>query len=174
MYYMTRLLLLVPPRNFNDTEYSVTRERLEQAGIQVTLTSVVEEEITGMGGMKITPEKELRLTNPNNYDALVIIGGSGTPKLLDYPEVTNIIKKFENQGKPIAAICLAPIILAKAGILKGVICTVFPTNFALKWLKDGGATYSELNVVEDDNIITADGPGAAKEFAGKILKKFNL
>lgn len=171
---MTRILLLVPPKSFNDTEYSVTRKTLEQSGIHVTLTSVVEEEITGMGGMKIKPDKELRSTNPNNYDAFVIIGGSGTPKLLDYPEVLDRVKKFENQGKPIAAICLAPIILAKAGILKGVICTVFPTNFALKWLKGGGATYSELHVVEDDNIITADGPGAAEEFAGKILKKFNL
>jgi protease I len=171
---MPNILLLIPPSNFNEKEYSTTRKVLEKAGIQITLTSVTKDQVIGMGGMKLQPNKELRSTNPNNYDGLVIIGGLGTPKLLDYPEVIDRVKKFEEQGKLIAAICLAPIVLAKAGILKGVMCTVFPTDFALGWLKEGGATYSKMPVVEDENIITANGPKAAEEFAGKILKKFNL
>ncbi len=171
---MSKVLMLVPQRNFNDTEFSVTKKGLEEKGVEVTVTSITTEYAMSMKGEKIQPEKELRLTNSNNYDALVIIGGSGTPQLLDYPEVIDRVKKFNGQGKLIAAICLAPIILAKAGILKGVMSTVFPADFAISQLKDRGATYTKKPVVEDGNIITANGPKSAEEFVEKILNKFNL
>ena len=168
---MTKILLLISQRNFNDTEFSVTKKTLEQQGVQVTVSSITTDDATGMEGMKVSPEKALREANPNEYDGMVIIGGSGSPKLLDYPEVFEKIRRFDEQGKVIAAICLAPMILAKAGILKGVMSTVFPVDFAIGALKREGATYSQEHVVEDDNIITADGPDSAKEFASKILKK---
>lgn len=171
---MAKILILISQRNFNDTEFNVTKNTLKQRGAQVTIASIDKDDAISMEGMKIKPDKELRSINPNDYDCLVIIGGSGTPKLLDFPEVALITKKFDEQKKIIAAICLAPIVLAKAGILKGVISTVFPAQFAIGVLKKENATYSELHVIEDDNIITADGPEVAKEFVDKILKKFNL
>ena len=168
---MVKVLLLIAQRNFNDTEFNITKNTLERQGIQVTVSSITTDDAVSMKEIRVKPDQELRLTNPNNYDAFVIIGGSGTPKLLDYPEVIDRVKRFDEQGKVIAAICLAPMILAKAGILKGVMSTVFPVDFAIGTLKREGATYSQEHVVEDDNIITADGPDSAKEFASKILKK---
>ena len=60
------------------------------------------------------------------------------------------------------------------GVLKGVQATVFPVDFAIGVLRQGGASYSQQHVVEDDNVITADGPDVAGEFARKILNRFNL
>jgi protease I len=171
---MPKILLLVPQRNFNDTEFTVTRNALEIKGCEVTIASITKDEALSMEGGKIKPDIELRLANPNNYDAFVLIGGSGTPQLLDYPEVISTVKKFNEQEKLIAAICLAPIILAQAGILVGVLSTVYPADFAIKDLKDGGASYSEMHVIKDGNIITADGPEVAQKFVNEILKEFNF
>jgi len=168
---MVKVLFLISQRNFNDTEFNVTKKGLEDKGVQVTVSSITTDDAISMEGDRVRPDQELRLANPNDYDGFVLIGGSGTPRLLDYPEVSDKVRKFNDQGKLLAAICLAPMILAKAGILKGVISTVFPVDFAIVVLKQEGGTYSQEHVVEDDNIITADGPEAAREFVDKILKK---
>ncbi len=169
---MVRVLLLIAQRNFNETEFLVTKKGLEEKEIQITVASITTDDAVGMEGMRIKPDKSLRRTNTNEYDAFVIIGGSGTPKLLDYPEVIEWVRRFDRQNKLIAAICLAPMILARAGILKGVVSTVFPVDFAIGVLKQESATYSNRHVIEDDNIITADGPEVAREFVNKILKRF--
>jgi len=166
--------MLIAQRNFNDTEFSVTKKTLEQRGVQVTISSITMDDAIGMEGLRVKPTIALREANPNDYDAFVIIGGSGSPRLMDYPEVIDRVRRFNEQEKVIAAICLAPMILAKSGILKGVLSTVFPADFAVGVLKQEGANYTEQHVVEEGNIITADGPKSAEEFANKILKKFNL
>ena len=93
---------------------------------------------------------------------------------MDYPEVLERVRQFHEKGKLVSAICLAPMILARAGILKGVMSTVFPTDWAITSLKNNGAHYTSDHVVEDGNIITADGPQSAKEFAEKIIKKLQV
>ncbi len=171
---MVKVLMLIAQRNFNDTEFSVTKKTLEQREIKVTVSSITTDDAVGMEGLRVKPNTALREANPNDYDAFVIIGGSGSPRLMDYPEIIDRVRRFDEREKVIAAICLAPMVLAKAGILKGVLSTVFPADFAVGVLKQEGATYTEQHVVEDGNIITADGSRAAEEFANKILKKFNV
>jgi len=68
----------------------------------------------------------------------------------------------------VGAICIAPGILARAGILKDKKATVFPSE--IETLKREGAHYSALPVVIDGKIVTADGPEAAEGF-GKALVK---
>ncbi|RJP34563.1 MAG: hypothetical protein C4536_02525 [Actinobacteria bacterium] len=71
-------------------------------------------------------------------------------------------------GKMVAAICIAPVILAKAGILQGVEATVSPGMEGE--LTAGGAILVEQPVVVDGNIITGWGPDAAVEFAQEVNK----
>ena len=66
-----------------------------------------------------------------------------------------------------AAICAAPVVLAKAGILSGKNVTIFKGMETQ--LKD--AKYINKHIVEDGNIITSQGPGTAMEFALNILKR---
>lgn len=171
---MVRALLIISGKNFNDTEYSATKQTLEEKKVEVTVSSITREEAVGMFGMKVTPDVTVRKVNPNEYDVLIIIGGSGSPSLLDYPEVLERVREFNNRKKLIAAICLAPVVLGRAGVLRGVISTVFPSDWAITSLRREGAQYSSDHVVVDENIITADGPSSAKEFAKKILKKLNV
>jgi protease I len=67
-------------------------------------------------------------------------------------------------GRPVAAICLSPPVLARAGVLAGKRATTFPAERAIVELKRGGATYVEEPVVQDGIIVTANGPEAATAF----------
>jgi len=167
-------LFIISQKNFNDTEFSVTKRILEQAGVKVTVSSISRDEATGMSGLKITPEKKISEVSVDEYDVLVIIGGSGSPTLLDYPEVLDKVRAFDERGKIIAAICLGPAILARAGVLKGINSTVFPSEWAIALFMRNGAKYTPEHVVVDKNIITADGPDSVEEFANRILKKLSM
>ncbi len=167
---MTDVLYIIAQQNFRDEELMVPKEILENAGVKVTVASITTDEALGMMGARVSPDITVREANPNNFDALVIAGGSGSPKLSDYPEVLNIVRQFNEQDKLIASICLAGIVLAKAGVLKGRNATVFPSDFALAEYNRQGVNYSEEHVVVDGNIITADGPEAVQQFGEQIVK----
>ncbi|MEM7821637.1 MAG: DJ-1/PfpI family protein [Candidatus Aenigmatarchaeota archaeon] len=163
------VLFIVAQQNFRDEELSKPKQILEKEGAKVKVASITREQAIGMLGMKIIPELAVRDANPNEFDALVIVGGSGSPKLAEYPEVINILKKFKEQEKPIAAICLAPYVLAKAGILEGKNVTLYPADFAIAEIRRAKANYVEKPVVVDGRIITADGPQSAEMFGNEIV-----
>lgn len=167
---MARTLYIISQQNFRDEELFVPEDILRTNGHSVTIASITNEEARGMLGARIKPNITVRNANPNNFDALIIAGGSGSPKLADYPEVLNIIRKFREQNKPIASICLAGYVLARAGILKGVNATVYPADFAIAEYRKSRVKYTEKHVVVDGKIITADGPEVAKEFGEEIVK----
>jgi protease I len=166
---MKKILFIIAQQNFRDEELKIPKQILEEKA-KVTTASITTQEARGMLGLKVKPEISVRDSNPNDFDLLVVVGGSGSPKLADYPEVLNLIKKFYEQKKPIAAICLAPYVLAKAGILRGKKVTCYPADFALSELRRTGATYISKPVVVDGDLVTAVGPEAAKEFGEQIVK----
>jgi protease I len=100
---------------------------------------------------------------------VVFVGGSGSKQYFEDPEALEIAKKAYEKGKIVAAICIAPVILANAGILKGKKATVHHGNE--QELEKKGANYINQNVVKDGKIITACGPSAAREFGNTIAKE---
>ncbi|MGC8812207.1 MAG: DJ-1/PfpI/YhbO family deglycase/protease [Candidatus Aenigmatarchaeota archaeon] len=167
---MKKVLYIIAQQNFRDEELKIPKKILEENGIKVIVASITREEARGMLGMRYKPEITVREANPNEYDALIIAGGTGSPKLADYPEVLDIIRRFFEQKKLIAAICVAPYILTKAGVLKGKRATAFPADFVLIEFRRAGVNYVEEDVVKDENIITASGPEAAEDFGKEIAK----
>jgi protease I len=81
-----------------------------------------------------------------------------------------MVKYFHASAKVVAAICLAPVVLARAGILKGKKATFFNSPISLGEMKAGGAVLVDKAVVTDSRIITANGPAAAKEFAETFIR----
>jgi protease I len=165
-----KVLFIIAQQNFRDEELEIPKRILEENEIQATIASITKDEAVGMLGARIQPDITVRDANPDDYDALIVVGGSGSPKLADYPEVLSIIRRFDEQKKLIAAICLAPTVLAKAGILDGVTVTTYPTDWSIAVLQKHGANYIKEHVVVDGRIITADGPQSAEEFGRKILE----
>lgn len=162
-----KVLFIIAFEGFKDEELEVPKQILEQAGATSVIASDQKGMAKGADGTQILVEISLDEINVDNYAAIVFVGGPGTPDhLWGNSDAINIAQNAYAKGKIIGAICLAPGVLAEAGILEGKRVTAFHT--AKDKLEQAGATFVDQNVVIDGNIITANGPGAADKFAEAI------
>lgn len=163
--------MVVASKGFRDEEYFVPREVVENAGFEVKVASDKPGVALGDDGGEVKVDYALNEVGPADYDAVAFIGGPGALKHLDNEASYEIARKAKNAGKLTCAICIAPVILAKAGILKGKKATVWTSSLdksAKKTIEAKGAKFLDKNVVKHGKIITACGPKAAREFGGKI------
>lgn len=175
---MASILMVVSPEKFRDEELFVPKEYFEKHGIKVDVASTRTGICNGMLGGSISATLAINQIDTSHYDAVVFVGGAGTPLVRKDSNAIRIAREAFAKGKLVCAICWAPTILAKAGILNGKNATVWvgpDKEFGVgtnEYLERQGAHYVAKGVVEDDNIITADGPASALEFAKRIVKKF--
>lgn len=162
------VLMVIPPKNFRDEELFETKKIIEAAGYRVIIASTSKKQARGMLGAVAVPDISFDQVEVSTYTAVVFVGGSGTKKLLNDPKALTIAKTFEREGKLVAAICMAPEILANANLLKGKRATVWRGGQAN--LSAKGAILSLKNVEQDGRIITGNGPSAAKAFGRAIVK----
>ena len=167
-----KILMVIAPNKFRDEELFEPKKVFEKNKYKVDITSISKKEAKGMLNGKITPNLLIKDVKVNDYKAVVFVGGSGVEeyKVYENEEFLNLAKKFAEKGKVVAAICYAPRILAKAGLLKGVKCTVFGDHDSIDMLKKEKAKYSGEPIEADNKIVTAEGPQVAEEFAEKILE----
>ncbi len=163
-----KIVMVIAHENFRDEELLVPKKHLSALGAEVTIASTELTQASGMLGATVTPDMLVKDVNPADYDMVAFIGGSGVQNIWDRKDHHELAKKADSLGKPIAAICLAPAILAKAGILKGKKATVYES--AKNHLEAGGANYAGEGVIQDGRIITATGPQYAEQFAKTIEK----
>jgi len=165
-----RVLIVIAPERFRDEELAEPKRALESAGHLVTITSPRPGVATGMLGARVAVATSLALLDAKDFDALVIGGGGGAPShLWDDEPLRALVRAMHAGGKPIGAICLAPPVLARAGVLSGKRATTFPDPPAIIELKRGGATCVDEPVVLDGTIVTGNGPDAAAAFAAALV-----
>jgi protease I len=163
-----KVLMIVAPGDFRDEELFQPKKVFEEYRLTVTVASITRDEVRGMLGGKVRPELLLKDVDVNQYDIIVFIGGKGAEVYFDHPAAHKIAIKANEAGKVIGAICIAPCILANAGILKGKKATVwYEKGYALK---EKGAEYIKAGYITDGNIVTASGPGISKRFAEELLR----
>lgn len=163
-----KVLFVISPKNFRDEELFHPKEELENAGAVCTITSTKIGVCNGtMGG---TAEAKILLeeANPAEFDALVFVGGAGSSIYFSDEDAHRIAKKFAEKGKVVAAICIAPVTLANAGLLKGKKATASASE--KETLITKGAKFTGKGVEADGKIVTADGPKSARDFGKAIAK----
>ena len=160
------VLMVIAPKDFRDEEFKEPYDLLTKSGIKVVIASTDTMPTKGMLGMVVNPQITLDQVNSESFDALVIVGGAGCQTLWDNATLHGIVQNFNANDKTIAAICIAPVVLARAGILREVKATVFPS--VQDEITSCGAKYTGAKVEVDRNIITGSGPEAAKDFAVAI------
>ncbi len=168
-----RAAIAVAFSDFREEEYFAPKEILVKAGVKITTVSNKIGLAFGVSGGDAEVDLLLENLNPADFDAVVFIGGPGCLKNLDNENSYRIIKETVSQNKILAAICVSPVILAKAGVLRGKKAAAWSSvldKSAIKILKENGAFYEAKPVVSDGKIITANGPAAAEEFGREILK----
>jgi len=163
-----KVLMVIAFQNFRDEELFIPKKIFEKNGIKVDIASVKKGTASGMLGGTVNVNLTLNEVKESDYDGIVFVGGTGSESLFESNEAKKIASAFYNNKKVVGAICLAPGILANAGILKGKKATCFPSASGI--LIKNGAIYTSKPVEIDGNIITGSGPEVAEKFGMEILK----
>jgi len=167
-----KIAMVIAFKDFRDEEYFQTKEILEKVGFEISVFSNKKGIAIGKFGGEALIENTFKDLDISKFDGLLIVGGSGAIECLDNPEIYFLINEAKNQKKIISAICIAPLILAKAGILKGKKATVWSSDLdksALKEFKKQEVKYVSEKSVVDGKIVTADGPSSIVEFCKNII-----
>lgn len=166
--------LIIAEKTFRDEEYQIPKEMLEKAGVKVLTVSTTLNKAIGKLGMEAQPDLLISALDKHELDALIFIGGGGSSQYFKDPTAHNLARKMFSQGRIVGAICIAPVILAEAGILQGLKATVYPDGKTV--LQEKGAAYTGNGVEIDRSapskaiVITGAGPEAAPEFGKQLVK----
>jgi len=166
-----RAVLVVAFQGFQDFEYQATKEALENLNIKTTTISSKIGEAIGKFGQSINIEKTFSDIEVERFGAVVFIGGPGSADYIEDDSAHQLARQAIEKDKVLGAICLAPAILARAGVLQNKKATVWSSPLdkeTIDILKKGQAEYIDQPVVVDGKIITANGPMAAENFGKKI------
>lgn len=158
--------ILVPLANgFEEIEAVTVIDVLRRAGMTVVTAGLPGSQVKGSRGVQVTADRRLDQIDPSKFDALILVGGNpGYINLGRSHKILEMVVKFNLDKKLIGAICAAPSILAKAGILEDRAATICPG------MERDIPRPKGKRVIQDDNIITAQGPGTAMEFSLKIVE----
>ncbi len=139
-----------------------------EAGHETEIISLYSREIKGKYGYPIKPDKLIRDISPNDYNGVIIPGGTKNPDYLRRDkDVLEFVYKINEQGKLVGAICHAGWVLISAKILKGRRATSY---FAIKDdMINAGTIFEDSSVVVDDNLITSRMPSDLPDFMKEVL-----
>lgn len=165
------VLMIIAHEGYQPIEYTIAKKTLEHAGFRIVTAS-------NKPGMATATDKSHAQVNlliqdaiAADYEALVVIGGPGTLDNLDNQITYQLLTQADDLGILVAAICIAPRILAHANLLADGVATGWDGDDQLGEIyEEYGVTYIQAPVVTYQNIITAADPAAAQEFADTILK----
>lgn len=155
---------------FEEMEAITITDVLRRAELEaVTVSFTGDLRVTGSHGITVLADQLSENTLFDEYAMIILPGGMpGAKNLKENEMLGQKILQFYDQGKSLAAICAAPMVLGELGILSGKSATCYPGY--QQYLR--GAHFKSQPVVEEGEILTANGPGAAVPFALKIVEKY--
>jgi len=150
---------------FEETEALCTVDILRRAEIEVTTVSLgASLSLTGRSRITVLADAMFGDISGKKFDMLVIPGG--TIGYAEHEGLLELVRKQHENGGKLAAICAAPCVFGKLGILEGKRAVIYPGMEELL----GGAAVSTKIVETDGNITTSKGPGTAVYFALRLVE----
>ncbi|UFS61685.1 DJ-1/PfpI family protein [Sulfurimonas sp. HSL-3221] len=167
---MPKKVLVPLAEGFEEIEAVAVIDVLRRGGIDVLVRSLDDAmEVEGAHGLVVKAEAPIGTLGADDIDMIVLPGGGGgTKRLAEHAGVQALLGEMDAKGKPIGAICAAPIALNAAGVLKPNY-TAYPG--VEKEIRTEGFQGERAAVVEDANVMTSRGPGTAICFGLEIVKK---
>lgn len=160
-------LIVLAFDGFEEIEALTPIDLLRRAGISAELCSMGKSiNMTGARNIKVTADLLFENVNDiDSYDGVILPGGLPNAHYLrDDDRVIETVKRFNEKGKLIAAICASPCVLERAGLTRGIAVTSYPGCIDATI-----CDYKETPVVRHENIITSRGVGTAIDFALEII-----
>jgi len=165
------VVLVIAPEKFRDEELFIPMKALKEAGYQTLIAGTKKGKAVGMLNGTAEVEIVIEELQVDKFSGLIIVGGTGaSDHLWNNSALHEIVKQTTKALKPVGSICISPVVLAKAGILRGKKATVWKSDQTIEELNKGGADYVDQACVQDGLIVTANGPKAAMEFVTTFMK----
>lgn len=170
----TSKVLIIATDGFEQSELFDPRETLIDAGATVTLASPKADPIQGMEGdidkaRTIVPDLTLDQVDPDEYDALLIPGGTiNADKMRVEKDAQRIVQAFFSADKTVAAICHGPWLLAEAGLVKGRTLTSYES--IRTDLRNAGGDVVDAEVQVDGRLITSRKPRDIPAFTEALIR----
>jgi protease I len=161
--------------DFEQVELTEPRQALQQAGAETVLIAPKPGQVQGMQhdqkAQSFPVDQTLDQANPDQFDALLLPGGALNADFLRVqPKAQEFVRRFDQQGKPLAAICHAPWLLVSAGLVKGRTLTSYHT--IQDDVRNAGGNWQDREVVRDRNWVTSRQPSDIPAFNRELLALF--
>jgi protease I len=166
------VVFVIAPTVFRDEEYAEPKAVLEAHGAHTTTASSEPTECIGRFGLLAEATISVADAATRDWDAVVFVGGGGSAVFFDDPAAHTLARNQAENNRVLAAICIAPSTLARAGLLEGVHATAFPDRE--EDLRAHGALWTGEPVTVDGLIITGNGPEAATAFGEAIAAALGI
>lgn len=165
---MSKKVLVPIADGTEEIEAACIIDTLRRAGVDVTVASVGERQVTASRGMRLVADARISNCMSQTYDCIALPGGMpGAEHLRDCTHLIEKLKQQKQSGRLYAAICASPVVaLRPHGLLRNVRATCYPS------MRDklDPAYASDEPVVVDGNCVTSQGPGTAIAFALKLVE----
>ena len=162
-------IAIIATDGFEEAELIYPYYRLREAGHESQLISLGKRPIEGKYGYLMKPSFKIEEVDPDDYDGVIIPGGTKNPDYLRRnKEVLDFVHKINEQNKLVGAVCHAGWVLISSKIIKNRSATSY---FAIKDdMINAGAKFEDKSVVIDGNLITSRMPDDLPDFMRAVLK----
>jgi protease I len=165
---MVMRALIVSANGYEESELLVPYYRLLEEGFEVDIAAPRRGTVVGEHGYRMRANLSLREAAPEGYELLIVPGGKAPQALCAHAAALSVVKRFFDSGRPVAAICHGPQLLAAAGVLKGRRATAHGSVAAE--IEKAGALYEDSAVVVDANLATSRRPADLPAFMHAVLR----
>ncbi|MDL5361891.1 type 1 glutamine amidotransferase domain-containing protein [Halalkalicoccus sp. NIPERK01] len=165
--------LIVTTDGFEDSELTYPYYRLQEAGLDVALATPDSESVTGKIGEEMDADLAISDASEDEYDLLVVPGGHAPEDLrLEAEEAVDLVREFDDAGKPIASVCHGAQLLISADVLEGREVTGY---WSIRVdIENAGATFRDEECVVDENLITARYPDDLPAWLSAVLERVEV
>jgi protease I len=172
-----RVAILLAPVGTEQVEFTEPKKAVEDAGGQVDVVGIQTGEAQTMNsdvnpGETFTVEKTFSDVSPDDYDGLIVPGGTvGSDNLRGSEEAVNFIHGFFEQQKPVGVICHGPWTLVEADVVRGRTLTSYPT--LQTDIRNAGGEWVDQEVVTDQGLVTSRNPDDLPAFCSKVVEEIS-
>ena len=164
---MTLRVLVPLAEGCEELEAVTIIDLLRRAGIEVVAAGLQPGLVTASRGVRIEPDITLDEALQQEFDMVALPGGlPGADHLAADRRLTDLLRRMNESGRFVGAVCAAPKVLARSGVLRGKAATGFPGVLE----QEGHPDISEAAVMRDGTVITSRAAGTAMDFALELIE----